>query len=86
MIVLKTRWVLGILILGTIVSIMLATAVGSVSVPIVTVARLLTQGIFQLPVSDDERGLATIIYLIRFPRVIAAAVVGGSLALAGAMM
>ncbi len=86
MIVLKTRWVLGILIVGTIASIMLATAVGSVSVPIVTVVRLLTQGIFQLQVSDDERGLATIIYLIRFPRVIAAAVVGGSLALAGAMM
>ncbi len=86
MIVLKTRWDLGILIVGTLASIMLATAVGSVSVPIVTVVRLLTQGIFQLPVSDDERGLATIIYLIRFPRVIAAAVVGGSLALAGTMM
>ena len=70
MIVLKTRWVLGILIVGTIASIMLATAVGSVSVPIVTVVRLLTQGIFQLQVSDDERGLATIIYLIRFPRVL----------------
>jgi iron complex transport system permease protein len=67
-------------------SITVATAVGSVTLPFGTTARLLTKGMLGLPIASDERAQATIIYLIRFPRVLAAALVGASLALSGVVM
>lgn len=67
-------------------SITLAAAMGAVSIPLETTARLIAKGILQLPVLDEERAQAAIVYLIRFPRVLAAALVGGALALAGVIM
>ena len=68
------------------VSMTIAVALGAVSMPLETTARLLLKGILQLPVTSDERAQATIVYLIRFPRVLTAALAGASLALSGVVM
>lgn len=74
----------GVLLLA--LSIICATALGSVTLPLESTARLLVQGLLRLPVSSEEQTLATIVYVIRFPRVLAAALVGASLALSGVLM
>ena len=67
-------------------SVMVAVAWGQVAIPLETTARLLWRALFELPIDAHERAQATIVYLIRLPRVLAAAVVGASLAVAGAAM
>jgi iron complex transport system permease protein len=67
-------------------SVALATALGAVSIPLETTVRLIARGVLQLPVGSEERAQAAIVYLIRFPRVLAAALVGASLALSGVVM
>ncbi len=79
-------WLIPVFGVLLVVSIAIATALGAVTIPLHTTTRLLTYGLFQLPIDGDERTLATIVYLIRLPRVLAAALVGASLALAGTMM
>jgi len=69
-----------------VVSVTVAVAWGQVSIPLETSARLLWCVLFELPIDAHERAQATIVYLIRLPRVLAAAVVGASLAVAGAAM
>lgn len=68
------------------VSITIATSMGAVTLPLETTARLLIKSILQLPIESGERAAATIVYLIRFPRVLAAALVGASLAVSGVVM
>ena len=67
-------------------SVTVAVAWGQVSMPLETTARLLWCVLFELPIDTHERAQVTIVYLIRLPRVLAAAVVGASLAVAGAAM
>jgi iron complex transport system permease protein len=67
-------------------SITVAAAFGAVTLPLDTTARLLAKGMIGLPVVNEERAQAAIVYLIRFPRVLAAALVGASLALSGVVM
>ena len=68
------------------VSITIAVSLGAVTIPLETTARLLITSILQLPIASDDRAVATIVYLIRLPRVLAAAVVGASLAVSGVVM
>ena len=68
------------------VSVTIAVSMGAVTIPLQTTARLLLKSIFQLSIDSDERAYATIVYLIRFPRVLAAALVGASLAVSGVVM
>ena len=82
----KKSWLIPLFGVLLVVSMAVATALGAVTIPLHTTIRLLTHGLFQLPIEGDERALATIVYLIRLPRVLAAALVGASLALAGTMM
>lgn len=67
-------------------SIAVAAALGAVSIPLETTVRLIVRGVFGLPVGSEERAQAAIVYLIRFPRVLAAALVGGALAASGVLM
>jgi iron complex transport system permease protein len=67
-------------------SVTIASALGAVTLPLATTARLLMKGLIGLPVAGEERTQAAIIYLIRFPRVLAAALVGAALALSGVIM
>ena len=69
----KKSWLIPLFGVLLVVSIAVATALGAVTIPLLTTLRLLTHGLFQLPIDGDERALATIVYLIRLPRVLAAA-------------
>lgn len=80
------RWVLSVCLLLGVLSLLVAVAVGAVSLPLTTTARLLAKSILGLPIEAGERTQATIVYLIRLPRVVAAALVGASLALSGVVM
>ena len=80
------RWTLGACAGVLAVSVIVAVAWGPVAIPLETTARLLWRALFELPVEGQERAQATIVYLIRLPRVLAAALVGASLAVAGAVM
>lgn len=63
-----------------------AVALGPVPLPLHTTARLLARSLLGLPIDPAERAQATIVYLIRLPRVLAAALVGASLALSGVVL
>lgn len=70
-------------------SVLIATAVGSVSIPIPSiVAVLLGKAIGVIPVNwlPDQTAYEAIVLYLRLPRVILAALVGGALALAGAVL
>lgn len=70
-------------------SVLIATAVGSVSIPIPSiVAVLLGKAIGVVPVNwlPDQTAYEAIVWYLRLPRVILAALVGGALALAGAVL
>lgn len=79
----RLRWtiLLMFLVLGLILTIILATAIGPVDIPGVTVLKIL----FHLPGSwsDTEE---SIVMDVRLPRVLLAALVGSALALAGCAM
>lgn len=81
-----TRWSLPLWGGALVVSVVIAASWGQVSIPLETTGRLLWRAICELPIDSQERAQATIVYLIRLPRVLAAAVVGASLAVAGAVM
>lgn len=71
------------LILGLIASMLVAVAIGSVAVPVGTVARvILSQLLGVEPVRDAS--LATIVWEVRVPRVVLAALVGAALGTSGA--
>lgn len=79
----------GFLLVGILLlffSLAIATALGAVNIPLEATVRLIARGVFQLPVGSEERAQAAIVYLIRFPRVLAAALVGGALAVSGVLM
>ncbi len=82
----RSSWSLVFFVGFLLVSMIIAMALGAVAIPLETTARLLVKGVLQLSIETDERAQATIVYLIRFPRVLAAALVGASLALSGVMM
>ena len=80
------RWPLVVCAVLLFCSMTIAASLGAVTFPLDTTARLLAKGIAGLSIAGDERAPAAIIYLIRFPRVLAAALVGAALALAGVIM
>lgn len=80
------KWSLLVCLTLFLFSITVAASLGAVTLPLGTTARLLAKGVLGLPVGSEERAQATIVYLIRFPRVLAAALVGASLALSGVVM
>lgn len=80
------KWSLLICLTLLLFSLTVAASLGSVTLPLETTARLLAKGVLGLPVGSEERAQATIVYLLRFPRVLAAALVGASLALSGVVM
>jgi len=78
-----------VLITALLGSIMIATAVGSVSIPIPSIATvILRKAIGVIPVNwlSDQTAYEAIVWYLRLPRVILAALVGGALALAGAVL
>lgn len=82
----RTSWSLGVCVGLLGVSILIGLALGAVPLPFETTARLLAKSLLGLSIDGQERAQATIVYLIRFPRVLAAALVGASLAMSGVMM
>ncbi|MBI3245839.1 MAG: iron chelate uptake ABC transporter family permease subunit [Deltaproteobacteria bacterium] len=82
----QRRWPLVVCVVLLFCSMTLASSLGAVTLPLDTTARLLAKGIAGLPIDGEERAQAAIIYLIRFPRVLAAALVGAALALSGVVM
>lgn len=70
-------------------SVLMATAVGSVSIPISSIAAVLlakTIGVIPANWLPDQAAYEAIVLYLRLPRVILAALVGGALALAGAVL
>lgn len=62
-----------------------AISVGSVSVPVLDIIKIIGREAIHLPVGDDVKQMyVSIVYEIRLPRVILAGLVGASLAIAGA--
>lgn len=82
----RDAWSLTACVLLLLFSMTVASALGAVALPLETTGRLIVKGVLQLPVQGEERAQAAIVYLIRFPRVLAAALVGACLALAGVML
>ncbi len=83
---LRSGWWLAAGVGLLLVSMLTGLAVGAVPIPLETTAQVLAKGILGLEVDGQERAQATIVYLLRFPRVLTAALVGASLALSGALM
>lgn len=83
-----------VLITALLGSVLMATAVGSVSIPIPSIAALLlAKTIGDIPANwlpdqtlPDQPAYEAIVLYLRLPRVILAALVGGALALAGAVL
>ncbi len=70
-------------------SVLIATAVGSVSIPIPSIVAVFlakTIGVIALQWLPDQTAYEAIVLYLRLPRVILAALVGGALALAGAVL
>jgi iron complex transport system permease protein len=82
----REAWFFAACALLLLFSLTVASALGAVALPLETTGRLLVKGILQLPIEEGERAQAAIVYLIRFPRVLAAALVGACLALSGVML
>lgn len=82
----RDAWSLAACVLLLLFSMTVASALGAVALPLETTGRLIVKGVLHLPVQGEERAQAAIVYLIRFPRVLAAALVGACLALAGVML
>lgn len=61
-----------------------AISIGTVSVPILDIIKVIGREVFRLPVGDVDSMYSSIVYDIRLPRVILAGLVGASLAIAGA--
>jgi iron complex transport system permease protein len=77
------------LIIALMGSVLAATAVGSVSIPIPSIAALLLAKTFGVIPADwlpDHAAYEAIVLYLRLPRIVLAALVGGALALAGAVL
>lgn len=77
---------LGVALAGSILS---ALAVGSVSIPLAEILSALAakgQSLLSLSTIDEQSAYETIVVFLRLPRVLLAALVGGALALAGAVL
>jgi iron complex transport system permease protein len=80
------RWPLVVCAVLLFCSMTIASALGAVTLPLDTTVRLLAKSIAGFPIAGEERAQAAIIYLIRFPRVLAASLVGAALASSGVIM
>lgn len=78
----------GALIILLVVSVVIATALGSVSIPLPAVAAMLfgNEGLFSSEHGSHQTAYEAIVWYLRLPRIILAALVGGALALAGAVL
>lgn len=78
-----------VLITALLGSVLMATSVGSVSIPIPSIAAVLlakTSGVIPATWLPDQTAYEAIVLYLRLPRVILAGLVGGALALAGAVL
>lgn len=75
-------YVLAVVFLIT--AMLFAISIGTVSVPIFDIMRIIGSGLFGLPLEQVDPMYYNIVLNIRFPRVILAGLVGASLAIAGA--
>jgi iron complex transport system permease protein len=78
----------GLLIVLLLVSVIVATTLGSVSIPLPTVVTILldNMGLFAAASVPHQTAYEAILWHLRLPRIILAALVGGALALAGAVL
>lgn len=74
------------LVLGLLALILFAISLGSVAVPLDHVLSSIAHGLGWFPAGADDGKWDAIIFLVRLPRVLAAALIGASLALSGAVM
>jgi iron complex transport system permease protein len=83
-----TRVPVMLIVLGVLlpVSLSLAVAVGSVHVPFGMIASLVLAKVTGMAVGPDQSAYEAILFYLRLPRVVLAALVGGGLALAGAVL
>ncbi len=86
------RWIgtpalMGLLVVGLVLTMSLAVAFGAVSVPFTTVWKIGAHKLLPDLVEPDwSKGWARIVWEIRFPRVILGALVGAGLAVVGAVL
>ena len=66
--------------------IIIAVSIGSVNIPLNQIAKIILSQISGKELLDIDGNLVSIIWKIRFPRVLLAFVVGGALAVSGAVM
>ena len=80
--------VYGLLIVLLLVSVIVATTLGSVSIPLPTVVTILldNMGVSAAASVPHQTAYEAILWHLRLPRIILAALVGGALALAGAVL
>lgn len=81
---LKTVIPIMVVMLG--LMIVVAVAVGTVYIPVDQVFKVILKNWGLLPQAEFSRGQESIIYLVRFPRVIVAALAGAALAVSGTVM
>lgn len=81
----RTALTFGCLLAALLISVVLGVALGSVRVPLEETGRTLLWAA-HLPVAPPDVAHIAVIYLIRLPRVLAAAIVGMALAVSGAVM
>jgi iron complex transport system permease protein len=83
---LKLRSLLPLMFTALVVLIVFATAVGAVSVPFFQTVKIILKNWGLLPNAVFSQGQESIIYFVRLPRVILAALVGAGLGTSGAVM
>lgn len=86
MTLLRKKLIIPVLIVLLFITIVAAIIVGTVDVPVGQVFKVILKNWGLMPDAQIDKGLDSIIYLVRFPRVLTAALVGAALATSGAVM
>lgn len=82
----KMRLIIPIMLLLLIFTMIIATAMGAVYVPFLQTVKIILKNWGILKNTSIQEGQEAIIFFIRFPRVVVAALVGAALAISGAVM
>lgn len=82
----KNRTFIILFIILFLMSVILATAIGAVKVPYITTVKIILNEIGLTDFYISNKSFTSIIFYVRFPRVLVAALVGSALALCGAVM
>lgn len=86
MTLLRKKLIIPVLIVLLFITIVVAIIVGTVDVPVGQVFKVILKNWGLMPDAQIDKGLDSIIYMVRFPRVLTAALVGAALATSGAVM